>query len=133
LTQAKGASLIHETVYEDRWKYLAELKKFGAQIKLLTPEELGRDFVPEDYEFDWKGAGEPKSFARILGPVPLKGAEVQITDLRAGAALVLAALAAKGRSEVLGVEHIERGYEDLEGKLTRLGARIEKKRLGIAS
>jgi len=127
LTQAKGASLIHETVYEDRWKYLAELKKFGAQIKLLTPEELGRDFVPEDYEFDWKGAGEPKSFARILGPVPLKGAEVQITDLRAGAALVLAALAAKGRSEVLGVEHIERGYEDLEGKLTRLGARIEKK------
>ena len=133
LTQAKGASLIHETVYEDRWKYLAELKKFGAQIKLLTPEELGREFVPGDYEFDWKGAGEPKSFARILGPVPLKGAEVQITDLRAGAALVLAALAAKGRSEVLGVEHIERGYEDLEGKLTRLGARIEKKRLGIAS
>ena len=127
LTQAKGASLIHETVYEDRWKYLAELKKFGAQIKLLTPEELGREFVPGDYEFDWKGAGEPKSFARILGPVPLKGAEVQITDLRAGAALVLAALAAKGRSEVLGVEHIERGYEDLEGKLTRLGARIEKK------
>lgn len=127
LSQAKGASLVHETVYEDRWKYLAELKKFGAQIELLTPEELGREFVPGDYEFDWKGTGEPKSFARILGPVPLKGAEVQITDLRAGAALVLAALAAEGRSEVLGVGHIERGYEDLEGKLTRLGARIEKR------
>ncbi|MEX0587311.1 MAG: UDP-N-acetylglucosamine 1-carboxyvinyltransferase, partial [Patescibacteria group bacterium] len=124
LTQAKGDSLVHETVYEDRWKYLAELKKFGAQIELHTPGELGRDFAPEDYEFDWQGAGEPKTFAKVSGPTPLKGAQAQITDLRAGAALVLAALAAEGESRISGVEHIERGYENLEEKLSRLGAKI---------
>ncbi|OGC38024.1 UDP-N-acetylglucosamine 1-carboxyvinyltransferase [candidate division WWE3 bacterium RBG_19FT_COMBO_53_11] len=125
LTQSKGSSLVHETVYEDRWKYLTELKKFGAQIELFTPSQLGRDFVPDDYEFNWEGSGEPKSVAKISGPTPLKGAKVQITDLRAGAALVLAALAAQGKSEVSGVEHIERGYENFEQKLKALGARIE--------
>jgi len=125
LTQSKGISLVHETVYEDRWKYLAELKKFGVQIELFTPGQLGRDFALADYEFDWKGSGEPKSFAKISGPIALKGAKVQITDLRAGAALVLAALAAQGKSEVSGVEHIERGYENFEQKLKALGARIE--------
>lgn len=132
LTQAKGISLVHETVYEDRWKYLTELKKLGAQVELLTPKELGRKFASGDYEFDWpldsaRGKKEPKSFAKITGPTPLRGGEVQITDLRAGAALVLAALAAAGRSEISGVEHIERGYEDFEGKLSRLGAKITKK------
>jgi UDP-N-acetylglucosamine 1-carboxyvinyltransferase len=127
LTQSKGISLVHETVYEDRWKYLAELKKFGADIELSTPGQLGRDFASADYEFDWKGSGEPKSIAKISGPTALKGAKVQITDLRAGAALVLAALAAQGESEVSGVEHIERGYENFEQKLKALGARIEKK------
>lgn len=125
LTQAKGSSLIHETVYEDRWKYLAELKKFGVRTELFTPSQLGRIFVPEDYEFDWKGGGEPKTFAKISGPASLKGSRVQITDLRAGAALVLAALAAEGQSEVSGVEHIERGYDDFEGKLAKLDARIK--------
>ena len=125
LTQAKGKSLVHETVYEDRWKYLNELKKFVAQIELFTPTQLGREFAPGDYEFNWKGNGEPKTFAQVSGPVSLKGASVQITDLRAGAALVLAALAAQGKSEVSGVEHIERGYENFEQKLRALGARIE--------
>jgi UDP-N-acetylglucosamine 1-carboxyvinyltransferase len=126
LTQANGKSLVHETVYEDRWKYLTELKKFGAQIELLTPRQLGRKFTPVDYEFDWKGNNEPKTFAKVSGPTSLQGASVQITDLRAGAALVLAALAAQGKSEVSGVEHIERGYENFEEKLSRLGARIKK-------
>ena len=125
LTQAKGKSLVHETVYEDRWRYLSELKKFGAQIELFTPTQLGREFAPGDYEFNWKGNGEPKTFAQVSGPVSLKGASVQITDLRAGAALVLAALAAQGKSGVSGVEHIERGYENFEQKLRALGARIE--------
>lgn len=127
LTQVKGNSLVHETVYEDRWKYLSELKKFGARVELFTPQELGRDFDSESYNFDWKGSGQPKTFARVSGPTLLKGARVQITDLRAGAALVLAALAAEGSSEVAGVEHIERGYERFEEKLTKLGASIIKK------
>lgn len=124
LTQSKGESLVHETVYEDRWRYLSELKKFGARIELLTPQELGRVFEPDDYGFDWKGGRQPKTFAKVSGPTQLKGAKVQITDLRAGAALVLAALAAQGKSEVSGVEHIERGYERFEDKLTKLGASI---------
>ena len=128
LTQAKGKSLVHETVYEDRWKYLGELKKFGAQIELFTPTQLGRKFAPDDYEFNWKGSGEPRTFAQVSGPVSLKGASVQITDLRAGAALVLAALVAQGVSEVSGVEHIERGYENFEQKLRALGAWIEVKK-----
>jgi len=124
LTQAKGDSLIHETVYEDRWKYLAELRKFGAQVTLLTPAELGKTFNPEDYNFDWKGRTEPKTFARITGPTELVGATAEITDLRAGAALVLAALAARGRSEIRGAEHVERGYEDFAQKLAKLGGQI---------
>lgn len=125
LTQAKGESLVHETVYEDRWKYLAELKKFGARVELFTPQELGKTFEPDRCNFDWKGSGQPRTFARILGPTQLKGAKVQITDLRAGAALVLAGLAAEGQSEIWGVEHIRRGYENFEEKLAKLGARIK--------
>ncbi len=126
LTQAKGESLVHETVYEDRWKYLSELKKFGAQVTLLTPSELGKAFDPKDYNFDWKGKGQPKTFAKVTGPTELIGARTEIADLRAGAALVLAALGAQGESTIGGIEHVERGYEDFESKLTALGAQIKK-------
>lgn len=124
LTQAKGESLVHETVYEDRWKYLSELRKFGAQVTLFTPSELGKEIDLKSYNFDWKGAGQPKSFAKITGPTELRGARAEITDLRAGAALVLAALGAKGQSEIGGVGHVERGYEDFAEKMTVLGASI---------
>jgi UDP-N-acetylglucosamine 1-carboxyvinyltransferase len=130
LTQANGTSLIHETVYEDRWKYLSELKKFGVQVRLHTPSEVGRPFDPRVYNFDWVSNWEPKVFAKLTGPAKLLEARVEITDLRAGATLVLAALAAKGKSEVLGVEHVERGYERFEEKLSALGARIKKEGCG---
>ncbi len=126
LTQARGESLIHETVFEDRWKYLPELRKFGAQVELFTPSQLGREFDPQKYIFDWKGKGQPKTFAKVFGPTELVGASVEIVDLRAGAALVLAALGARGESEIYGVEHVERGYEDFEEKLSALGAKIRK-------
>lgn len=124
LTQAIGKSYIHETVFDDRWKYLSELRKFGAHVRLLTPSQLGKPFNPGDYNFDWKGKDQPKTFAEVFGPTELIGAKVTITDLRAGAALVLAALSARGTSEVYGVEHIDRGYEDFEKKLLALGAAI---------
>lgn len=127
LTQANGVSLLHETVYEDRFRYLPQLRKFGAAMELLTPSQAGREFRAESYNFDWPANGsEPAVFVRVNGPTPLKGAKAEIPDLRAGAALVLAALAAEGRSEILGVEHIERGYERFEEKLAALGARIQK-------
>ncbi|GMR18959.1 MAG: UDP-N-acetylglucosamine 1-carboxyvinyltransferase [Patescibacteria group bacterium] len=127
LAQAEGESWVHETVYEDRWKYLGELKKFGIHTTLCTPNEAGRKFDPSRYNFDWsRSSGPPKAFARVEGPTELQGAKVRISDLRAGATLVLAALAAEGRSEVYGVEHIERGYERFEEKLSLLGARIKK-------
>lgn len=126
LTQAEGESLVHETVYENRWEYLRELKKFGAQVKLCTPSELGKPFDPEEYNFDWEKRSEPKVYAKVFGPTPLTGAKVKIGDLRAGATLVIAALAAEGESEVSGIEHIERGYERFEEKLRNLGAKIKK-------
>jgi UDP-N-acetylglucosamine 1-carboxyvinyltransferase len=101
MTQASGESTIHETIYSDRLEYTAELAKMGAEIEV-------RD----------------ATHARIVGPTPLHGRRVQIPDLRAGATLVLAALAAEGTSTISGVEHVDRGYEAFESKLVRLGARV---------
>jgi UDP-N-acetylglucosamine 1-carboxyvinyltransferase len=103
LTQAEGESHIHETIFEDRLDYTRELVKMGAAIELLDERR-----------------------ARVSGPTPLRGAEVGIADLRAGATLVLAALIADGTSVISGIEHIDRGYEQIEAKLVALGARINR-------
>ncbi|MHB1190313.1 MAG: UDP-N-acetylglucosamine 1-carboxyvinyltransferase [Armatimonadota bacterium] len=102
LSLAEGTSIISENVYERRFKYVAELQRMGADIY-----QEGRTAI-------------------IKGVTKLTGAEVSATDLRAGAALVVASLAAEGRTEISGVEHIDRGYEDLVGKLTSLGASITR-------
>jgi UDP-N-acetylglucosamine 1-carboxyvinyltransferase len=101
MTQADGDSRIHETIYEDRLDYTMELVKMGAVIEVLDERH-----------------------ACIAGPTPLHGREVQITDLRAGSTLVLAALAADETSVISGVEHVDRGYEQIEAKLVALGAQI---------
>jgi UDP-N-acetylglucosamine 1-carboxyvinyltransferase len=103
MTQADGESTIHETIYEDRLDYTTELMKMGAVIEVLDERH-----------------------ARIAGPTPLHGREVQIADLRAGATLVLAALAAEETSVISGVEHVDRGYEQIEAKLVALGAQIQR-------
>jgi len=103
LTQAKGKSLIHEPLYEGRFSYLLELKKMGADIEITDPHR-----------------------ALIFGKTKLKGNKIEGNDIRSGASLVLAALCAKGTSEVFGIEQIERGYEKLDEKLKKLGAKIEK-------
>jgi UDP-N-acetylglucosamine 1-carboxyvinyltransferase len=103
LTQADGESTIHETIYTDRLEYTTELVKMGAVIELIDARH-----------------------ARVAGPTPLHGRTVQIPDLRAGATLVLAALAAEGTSTISGVEHVDRGYEAIESKLVGLGARIDR-------
>jgi UDP-N-acetylglucosamine 1-carboxyvinyltransferase len=103
MTQAEGDSTIHETIYEDRLDYTTELVKMGAVIEVVDERH-----------------------ARIAGPTPLHGREVTITDLRAGATLVLAALAAEETSVISGVEHVDRGYEQIEAKLVALGAQIHR-------
>ncbi|MGI6031033.1 MAG: UDP-N-acetylglucosamine 1-carboxyvinyltransferase [Eubacteriales bacterium] len=97
LTLAKGTSVFVENIFESRYKQVGELLLMGADIRVM-----GR-------------------MAVVYGVEGLKGARVRCTDLRGGAALAVAALAAEGTSRIDCVEHIDRGYEDLEGCLTRLG------------
>ena len=100
LCLAQGTSLVTEGVWNNRFKYVEELRRMGAQITV-----------------DGK-------VAIVEGVDHLTGAPIQACDLRAGAALVIAALAAKGESEISCVQYIERGYEDIVGKLRALGANI---------
>lgn len=122
MTQAKGISIIHERVYESRFGYVSELKKMGANIKLFNPKVKNPG---EFYNFNNKDdKPEHKHASRISGPTKLHNGIVTITDLRAGATLVLAALAANGESVILEVYHLDRGYERFEERLNNLGAHI---------
>jgi UDP-N-acetylglucosamine 1-carboxyvinyltransferase len=102
LTQAKGVSSIYERVFENRLLYVGELRKMGAEV--ITS---GTTVI-------------------ISGPTPLYAANVRAVDLRAGAALVLAALAAEGKSEIGDIFHLDRGYERFDEKLRSLGGRVER-------
>lgn len=102
LTQAEGTSYVTETVFENRFQYIDQLSRLGAKVKIE-----GR-------------------MAVIEGGSRLTGAEVTATDLRAGACLVVAALAAEGCTVISNVNYIDRGYENLEEKLTNLGANIRR-------
>lgn len=99
---AEGNSRLHESIFENRFKYVDELRKMGAHISIN-----GRT-------------------AMIEGVPELSGTKIAATDLRAGAAMVIAALVAKGRSEITGLKFIDRGYENLEENFRNLGAHIER-------
>lgn len=122
MTQAQGASTIHETVYENRFGYIKELKKMGAKFKLFDPEVKD----PEKfYNFNYSEADKNQKHAvKIIGKSNLHNAVLTVTDLRAGATLVLAALIARGESIIFEIEHLERGYENFDERLRRLGANI---------
>lgn len=102
LTLADGTSIVNEAVWDNRFRYVEELKRMGADISV-----------------DGK-------IAVIQGVKELLGAPVKATDLRAGAAMIIAALAAKGTTYVEDIQHIERGYEEIVEKLTLLGADIKR-------
>ncbi|MBI2617053.1 UDP-N-acetylglucosamine 1-carboxyvinyltransferase [Candidatus Gottesmanbacteria bacterium] len=124
MTQAMGDSTLHETVYENRFEYVAELLKMGATITFYQPE-IRDPYV--FYNFNWDDREKNAFHAiRIHGPTKLHNAVLEVTDLRAGATLVLAALIAKGESAILGIEHIDRGYESLEKRLEKIGANISR-------
>ncbi len=116
LTQANGVSFIHETIYEDRLGYTKDLNKMGAEITVF-PKCLG------ELKCRFNGMGFNHS-AVITGPTRLKGAELEVRDLRSGMVDIIAALVAPGESVISNIEEIERGYEDIEGKLRGLGAEI---------
>jgi UDP-N-acetylglucosamine 1-carboxyvinyltransferase len=125
LTQAHGTSFVHDTIYTDRFGYAQDLNRMGANIELLRPSEAGIEMAISDDLYDVREQGEPKTVAKITGPTMLKGGKLVIPDLRAGAALVIAALAAEGKSELVGYEHVVRGYENFATKLANLGAQID--------
>ncbi len=118
LTQADGMSVVHETIYEDRFGYTSALTGMGAHIGLYTKclGEIPCRFREKQHIHS----------CVVRGPTPLHGTTLHIPDIRAGCSYILAALCAHGTSRVLGIEHIERGYEDLHVKLRGLGAKIER-------
>ena len=124
MTKAKGQSVIHEAVYENRFSYVSELNKMGAKIELFNPViENAEDFYNFNINDDKKGYFHA---AKIFGPAQLHNAIVEVYDLRAGATLVLAALTAQGESVIFGIEHLDRGYEKFEERLGKLGASIKR-------
>ena len=102
LTQAMGNSSVTETIYKERFKHCQQLNKMGANIIITPPSAI------------------------VVGPTSLSGTDVWATDLRCGAALVIAALMAKGTITIHDIYHIDRGYEDIVSKLSDLGANIRR-------
>ena len=101
-TQAEGVSVIEERLFENRFMHISELQRMGANITLNG------------------------NVATVTGKTQLSGADVMATDLRASSALVLAALVAKGITNVHRIYHLDRGYDNLKGKLQSVGAKIER-------
>jgi len=97
-----GISIITERIFESRFMHVSELARLGADIAIEGPSAI------------------------VKGGKPLSGAPVMASDLRASAALVIAGLAARGTTEISRVYHIDRGYDNIDGKLRKLGARIER-------
>jgi UDP-N-acetylglucosamine 1-carboxyvinyltransferase len=116
LTQAEGASIVHETVYEKRFGYVETLNDMGAKIQLYNKCLGGA-------ECRYDGTNYLHS-AVITGPTPLHGTDITVPDLRGGFSYVIAALAAEGESKIDNMETLARGYEDIVGKLKGLGAEI---------
>lgn len=102
-TQAEGETLIFDTIFEGRFNYLSELEKMRAKTKLLNPHQ-----------------------ALITGPTQLKGSEIKSFDLRAGASLIIASLAAKGKTVIQDIYQVDRGYERIEERLQKIGADIKR-------
>ena len=109
LTQARGVSHVHEAIFEDRLEWLSEVRRMGAAVEMHDAHH-----------------------ATIRGPSRLIGAEVEIGDLRAGASLILAALAAEGTTTIHGAHHVHRGYENIERKFLDIGASISSTAEGTA-
>lgn len=103
LTQAKGKSLLHDPLYENRLNYIHQLRKMGADIEIVDPHR-----------------------AFVFGPTELSGVSIESSDIRAGACLIVAGLLAKGETVISNISQIDRGYERIEERLATLGADIKR-------
>jgi len=103
LVKAEGKSLVHDPLYENRFNYVQELRKMGADIEIVDPH---RTFV--------------------FGPKELKGLTIESWDIRAGACLIIAGLMAEGKTTIENIFQIDRGYEKIEERLQKLGADIKR-------
>ena len=106
-TQCEGVSIIEERLFENRFMHINELQRLGANIALLG------------------------NIAKISGKSELIGADVMATDLRASSALILAALVAEGKTKIHRIYHLDRGYENIEEKLSNLGVQITRRKESI--
>lgn len=118
LTQADGISIVHETIFDDRFGYTQDLNLMGADIKVFS-KCLG------ELECRFNGMNYQHS-AVISGPTDLHGQNLKVRDLRAGMAHLIAALIANGESQIDGIDELDRGYEDLDGRLEKLGADVRR-------
>lgn len=123
-TQSRGKTTIIETVALNRFQYVPYLQKMGAKVSFIQP-------APKDpskfYNFNLENdKPEFHHGIQIQGTVELKAVKARIPDLRAGATLVLAGLVAKGKTVLTNIEQIDRGYENLDGRLMELGAKIKR-------
>jgi len=118
MTQARGISIVHETVYEERFGYVKELNKMGAEIELYDTCLGGLQcrFANTHYFHS----------AVVKGPTELRAAAIDVPDLRAGFSYLIAGVIAKGESVVNGAIYIDRGYEEIDLKLRDLGADIKR-------
>ncbi len=105
LTTSKGKSLIHDPLYENRFNYVHELRKMGADVEIVDPHR-----------------------AFVFGPTPLSGLTIESWDIRAGACLIVAGLMAQGKTTIENIFQIDRGYEKIEERLQKLGADIKRVR-----
>lgn len=125
MTQAEGESTIHETVYENRFGYVSEFRKLGAEIEFYQPEV---ENPLELYQFNVtpEEVSELQQGIKIKGPVELHNGVINVTDIRAGIALVIVAAVAEGESVITGAHIVDRGYEKIETKLRSIGADIRR-------
>ena len=123
MTQADGQSQVVESIFENRFSYVKELSKMGARIEPFHPEVSNPKSF---YNFSWTLHHHLCQGIKITGPTPLHEGVLEVTDLRAGATLMLAAVIAHGKSIVYGIEHIDRGYENIENRISSLGIKIKR-------
>lgn len=124
LSQANGVSTIHDTVYVDRFNYVTDLNRMGANIELVKPSSHGIIPIISDDSYDFEVMGEPLTLAEIKGPCSLKGRKLHVSDYRITPFYLLAGLAAEGRTELVGYDKKYEGYENLTERLENLGARF---------
>jgi len=123
-SQCRGTSVIHEAVYPQRFQYLEHLNQMGVKTELYNPEVANPE---KTYNFNLSEDNPSMRHAvKIHGVAKLKPITCEVKDLRHGATMVLAAMIAPGVSRLTNIEQIDRGYEDLDGRLNEMGANIKR-------